>query len=58
MFNNCDGKKTVKWIIWIAAAVAAITAAVTAFFVIKEKQKREEPKYITRFPRSKSLMTR
>ena len=40
MCNNCDGKKTVKWIIWIAAAVAAITAAVTAFFVIKEKQKR------------------
>ena len=42
MFNFCDGKKTVKWIIWIAAAVAVITAAVTTFFVIKEKQKREE----------------
>ena len=42
MCNNCFKKFDYKWIIWIAAAVAAITAAVTAFLVIKEKKKKDD----------------
>lgn len=32
----------IKWLICIITAVAAITAAVTAFLVIKEKQKKDD----------------
>ena len=43
MCKNCFEKKiNVKWIIWIVTAVAAITAAVTAFLIVKDKQKKDE----------------
>ena len=43
MCNNFNNKKfDYKWIIWIASAVAAITAAVTAFLIVREKQKKDD----------------
>ena len=47
MKNICckDGscsKFDIKWIIWIVSAVAAITAEVTAFLVVKEKKMKDE----------------
>ena len=38
----CNKKINVKWIIWIATAVAAISAAVTAFIIVRNKQKKDE----------------
>lgn len=43
MCKGCNNKKIeLKWIIWIVSAVAAITAAVTAFLIVKEKQKKDD----------------
>lgn len=40
MENNKSSK--FGWLIFIISAVAALTAAVTAFLVIKEKKKKDE----------------
>ncbi len=40
MENNKSSK--LGWLVFIITSVAAITAAVTAFLVIKEKKKRDE----------------
>lgn len=37
-----EKKSKLGWIIFIVSAVAAITAAVTAFLVVKEKKKKNE----------------
>ena len=42
MCKGCNKKIELKWIIWIASAVAAITAAVTAFLILKEKKKKDD----------------
>ncbi len=34
-------KKTIKWLVCIISAVAALSAALTAFFVVKEKKKKD-----------------
>ena len=36
--------KKFKWLVYLITAVAALTAAVTAFFYIKEKKKQEDEK--------------
>lgn len=35
-------KKNFGWIIAVAAGVAAVTAAVTAFLIFKDKKKKDE----------------
>jgi low affinity Fe/Cu permease len=35
-------KSSIKWLVCLITAVAALTAAVTAFFFIKEKQKKDD----------------
>lgn len=35
-------KSKFKWLVCLVTAVAALTAAVTAFFFIKEKKKQED----------------
>ena len=46
--NNCfrrqdmDKKCYWKWLIFIITAVAAVSAAVTAFLIVREKQKKDD----------------
>ena len=39
--GDCS-KINIKWIICIISAVAALSAAITAFLVIKDKKKKDE----------------
>lgn len=42
MFNSWNRKYTIKVILWIVSAVAIVTAAVTAYLVVKEQKKKED----------------
>ena len=37
-----ENKNTLKWLICVISAVAALTAAVTAFLFVKAKKKKDE----------------
>ena len=37
-----ENKNTFKWLICVISAVAALTAAVTAFLFVKQKKKKDE----------------
>ena len=37
-----DKKINIKWLICIISVVAAMSAAITAFFLVKEKQKKDD----------------
>ncbi|WP_316608803.1 hypothetical protein [uncultured Ruminococcus sp.] len=37
-----EKKSTWKWLVCIISAVAALSAAVTAFLIMKEKQKKDD----------------
>ncbi len=37
-----NNKKTLTWIIAVISGVAAVTAAVTAFLIFREKKKRDD----------------
>ena len=36
-----EKKINIKWLICVISAVAALSAAITAFFLVKEKQKKD-----------------
>ena len=42
MFNSWNRKYTIKVILWIVSAVAIVTAAITAYLVVKEQKKKED----------------
>ena len=35
-------KSNLKWLVFLISAVAALTAAITAFFFVKEKKKKDD----------------
>ncbi len=35
-------KSRFKWLVYLITAVAALTAAITAFFFVKEKKKKDD----------------
>lgn len=37
-----DNKKTIKWLVCVISAVAALSAAITAFLFVRQKQKKDE----------------
>ena len=37
-----EKKSNFKWLVFIISAVAALTAAITAFLVIKDKKQKDE----------------
>lgn len=37
-----EKKSTWKWLVCIISAVAALSAAITAFLIVKEKQKKDD----------------
>lgn len=43
-FRRCSMKKasSIKWIICIISIVATVSAAATAFFIYKEKKRKDE----------------
>lgn len=37
-----ENKNTIKWLVCVISAVAALSAAITAFLFVRQKQKKDE----------------